>query len=349
MHDREAMQNIVAQLYATMILQQHGSQGVQVLKQLLKSLHRIYDQVPPETQSERFLVFKTLDDTSRPLPVAGAMRVRRMENLAQDLVGPAILQLLDNGEMLLWKQHLMTPIAELAATAIVYEYDNAMERFYAKNEVRVVEKWYEGCLSVFAIPTFSKLREALEHYRAVLARHSVCEILARAWHDSKRLFFREKPEIYMRKSLTQFLVSSLRGTEPRPEQIVDETHPVDIKVTFMHTNRLALIEIKWLGKSVHSDGAVSTEYSAVRARDGAKQLAEYLDANKARAPKHRTRGYLVVYDGRRRGTKPNDKSIKRTQGFHYLNEEISYDPAYHQLRDDFEEPVRLFLEPVCDV
>lgn len=347
MHNLEAMKAIVAELYTTMVVQQHGSRGAVALKHLLQSLHRIYDQVAPESRIEPFIVFKALDDASRPLPLGEAVTVRRIESLAQAITGPAVLQILDNGQILLWKQKLTGSVGELAAKSVVYEYRDANEFFYAKDEVRVVLKPFEGCISIFALPTFSKLREALEHYRTVLARYSTCEILRSAWFDSNRLHFKEKPEKIMRRSLTQYLISTLRHAEPRPEQIVDETHPVDIKVTFMHTNRLALIEIKWLGHSLHPDGAAATPYSAVRARAGAQQLAEYLDSNKPRAPDHVTRGYLVVFDGRRKGLKPNAVTISRADGMHYSDREIDYSPQHHVIRGDFDEPIRMFLEPIC--
>ena len=152
----------------------------------------------------------------------------------------------------------------------------------------------------------------------------------------------------MRDSLTQFLKVCLRGdVEVRPEQIVDETHPADIKVTWFMSNRLAFIEIKWLG-AAKATAKTLTRYSAARARVGAKQLAEYLDANATQAPTHQTRGFLVVLDGRRANVKTSTRRLTYDNGFKYERKEILYSPRYEKVRNDFEIPIRMFMEPICE-
>ena len=152
----------------------------------------------------------------------------------------------------------------------------------------------------------------------------------------------------MRRSLAQFLDIVLRGTaEVRPEQVVDETHPVDVKVTWMFTNRLALVEIKWLGKSMNDEDNITKVFTDVRARTGAKQLAGYLDWNYAETPLHQSRGYLVVIDGRRKGLNRASTSVSLQNGYWYRDKEITYNPKFHLVREDFEEPIRMFAEPIC--
>lgn len=150
----------------------------------------------------------------------------------------------------------------------------------------------------------------------------------------------------MRNSLSYYLKARLRGVEVRPEQIVDSSHPVDIKVSWFLSNRLALIEIKWLGKA-RTKTKISSEFSAARALEGASQLADYLDKNKVQAPTHKTRGYLVIIDGRRAKTKKQTKQINLADGNKYANMEIIYKPKYHDDRTDFEVPIRMFAEPIC--
>ena len=150
----------------------------------------------------------------------------------------------------------------------------------------------------------------------------------------------------MRDSLTQFLKITLRGAEVRPEQNTDESHTIDIKVTFTLTNRLALIEIKWLGKSVRKrPRKITATYSDERARVGAGRLADYLDWYMEQAPTRVTRGYLVVLDGRRHGLKIGTKTLGQQRARYYRNREIQFDPKYHETRDDFDEPLRMFMEP----
>jgi len=152
----------------------------------------------------------------------------------------------------------------------------------------------------------------------------------------------------MRNSLEQHLRSSLRGdVEIRPEQVVDEGNPVDIKVTWQFSNRLALIEIKWLGKSKNSEDQITAKYYDKRAREGAEQLADYLERNKPRASVHITRGYLVIIDGRRYRMSDDAEAINQINGFYYENREVEFDPKFHEVRRDFEPPIRMFVEPIC--
>lgn len=343
MIDKAAMREIVEGLYTTMIVDQHGSAGAVALKKLLLALHQIYDHVEPESVVGPIVVFKPLLDTERPLPEADALSVTDVTSLAQNASGPIAIQILDNGCLLLWRQY---PISaeSLAAVSVVYEYHKRNEYFYAKARKQSVPKFAPGFPSIFATPTFSELKTALEGYKTRMARHSSCIILAAAWLDGNRLFFRTKPESTMRNSLWQFLHSTLRA-EVRPEQNVDETHPVDIKVTWTFSNRLALIEIKWLGASMDSSGAVTTKYTQSRALEGAQQLADYLDSNRRLAPNYITRGYLVVVDGRRKGLVETTKTVNRSDGMHYETKEIKYNPAFHRIREDFDEPIRFFIEP----
>jgi len=112
------------------------------------------------------------------------------------------------------------------------------------------------------------------------------------------------------------------------------------------TNRLALIEIKWLGTS-RDDKKIKSHYSESRAKQGAKQLSDYMDSNKIQAPVHETRGYLVVVDARRAKLTLKRTTISSGDGLKYANSEISYSPKYHESRLDFENPIRMFVNPVC--
>jgi hypothetical protein len=236
-------------------------------------------------------------------------------------------------------------IPAISKKAVVYMFEEGNEKFIVNGVDHLVKAVDTAQRSFFARPTFGSLREALQRYRPRI-RHSSCFLFAEAWEDGNRLFFRSHAEKHMRRSLLQYLDNVLRDAEVRPEQIVDESHPVDIKVTWMYTTRLALIEIKWLGKS-RVDGQITASYDDSRANKGAKQLADYLDANRTRAPEHQTKGYLVVVDGRRRNLNNESQSVTREDGLHYANIAIKFAPEYHKVRDDFEEPTRIFVEPIC--
>lgn len=338
-----AMQEVCKTLYTTRLIAAYGAGAVGALKEILEFLGKFYQHIDPGASKDSIIVFRRLD-TTKP-PSAGALKCKTFGELTQAFQAPATIELLPDGAFALIQSSAPKP-DKLAQSAVVYEYRKQTEVFYAKTDVVVVPKVVQGISSMFAIPTFTELSTALHEYGTKNVRYSSCPVFRKVWSDKCRLFFRPKPEAIMRESLYNFLRIVLRGAEVRQEQNVDETHPVDIKVTWWASTKLALIEIKWLGRC-HQGTKLGTSYSAVRARDGAAQLVGYLDKNKPHSPEHTTRGYLVVVDGRRAKLTVKTKGLPATHAMKYANVEIEYDPKYHTIRTDFEEPVRWFAEPIC--
>jgi hypothetical protein len=333
--------------YGNMVLREHGSLGLRVLEDVIKAVRTIYQYIEPSVCDFPIIVFKTLDENVQPIHSSQPFILNDYQQLVQIVDEECIIRLTENGQLHVWKHHEVDP-ASLSKCAVVYHYVNRLEYFYANNVVQTVPKISTSQASMFAINTFDELLEALKHYKSDQVRYSSCPILQQIWNDDNRLFLKSIPEHYMRDSLTHFLKIRLRGSiEVRPEQIVDDSHPVDIKVTWFLTNRLALIEIKWLGTPMNSDGRKGKTYSDFRAKQGAKQLAEYLEANLQQAPTHVTRGYLVIIDCRRAGLKDTTTIIDQQNGGHFRNHEISFDPQYYKERMDFEMPIRMFAEPKC--
>jgi hypothetical protein len=203
--------------------------------------------------------------------------------------------------------------------------------------------------SQFAVPTFSNLREALQHFARENIRESTCYIFRNVWKGDNRLFFRAKPEATIRNSLTQFLRNSMGADhDVWPEQNVDESHPVDIQVKpRFNNNRLMLIEIKWLGWSVAEDGHVTARHKNPRAQEGANQLAQYLEDQRRFAPSSVIQGYYVIIDGRRENLHEGAITIQRIDGMHYESKELDFSPAHHETRKDFDPPYRMFARPIC--
>jgi hypothetical protein len=347
--DLSVMFEIVQQLYFHMVREQHGPVGEVILKDILKAINTLYKYVEPDSCQGPIIVFKTINEAERPIEVEGAIEVQEICAACRDLGGVFTIQLLESGRVYIWK-NISPSIPDLAACAVVYKYANRAEYFYAKEEKRCVPKLSPIFASAFAAPSFSNLESSLNYYRVSFVRYSSCPILSEIWYDPKRIFLKPHQESKMRKSLTHFLRVVLRdAAEVRPEQNVDETHPVDIKVTWGFSNRIALIEIKWLGTPKYEDGHLGETYTDYRAREGAQQLTDYLDANRPSVPTHISKGYLVVLDARRANLRPETTSLSQNQGFHYRDREIQYDPAFHLLREDFAPPIRMFVEPKCDI
>jgi hypothetical protein len=345
------MLEVAEHLHVTMVTSVHGDQGLPALRALLRAIKALYQRVAPEVHQGTIIIAKALNDS--PLQIQGVQpqTVLSLPTLALPLPDRVIIQPRDNGTYLVWLSTTADP-AQLASEAIVYSFHRGLEKFYAGDKVTEVIKLSTATVgSNFAIPTFYDLAAALERYALSMARHSSCKILQEVWFDNQRLFITTdpKPEAIMRDSLTQFLKSSL-GTEAevRPEQNTDESHPIDIKVEWFMSQKIALIEIKWLGISRDATERRSV-WGQARARKGARQLADYLDKNKTQAPVHETRGYLVVFDARRRGLRLTTTAIEADKGLYFDKQELTFNPEFHVERFDFEVPSRFFLEPICHI
>jgi hypothetical protein len=343
--DREKLREVIAKLPLLAVQRCHGDRGTQSFRELATVIMTVFDYVEPEQLPGAIIIFKCLEDSHRPIAEEDAVVIRNPATLAQEITGNVVLQALSDGRLLLWR-NVEIDIRAVAAIAVVYQYEGRREFFFAGETGTEVEKVGQYA-SLYAIPAFSDVREALEHYRTDMAKESSCKILENVWADSGRLFFVNRPEAIMRDSLIQFLKITVRDAETRPEQNMNARSPVDIKVTFNFSPRIAIIEIKWMGVSIHGNGRIAVRYSDSRARAGARQLVRYLNWNKKEAPHHLTRGYLVVFDARRRSLKQNSAAISPQRGAYYRNRDVQFNPRFDQIRADFEPPIRMFMEPVC--
>lgn len=334
------MKKLVQELYVPMVYDAHGDPGLEALTELLDFLQEFYKLVSPESRRGRLTIIKRLNDT--PLEsLVEALSIRHMPQLSPAAV---IIQISSSGRVFYSQLAAIEPEI-LAADAVVYTLEGQIEKFYAKNQSRIVVNPLPGAASVFATPTFSDLRSALEDYKVRQARRCTCDILQKAWKNQKRLFFRAAPEKLLQHSLARYLDQVLRDVEVRREQKVTPSRPIDIKVTWYLTNRLALIEIKWLGASKGAGGKLK-RYSNARAVEGAQQLVDYLDGNAPQSPMQETKGYLVVIDGRRASLRPGLKAISYQDGFKYANVELVFPKKQYEIRNDFEAPIRMFIEPI---
>lgn len=352
MLDPTVMADIAKNHFLPVVINQFGHEGSKPLRDILEFLKAaLFKRINADVQTGKVIVFKAVGQ-AQPLSLKGSVTLTDIAYLSQEQGGAFTLQLLDNGLLRLWK-HATVDINNLSKRAIVYVYHDRSDRFVAKGKVGTIPNPDPQHASVFAIPTFDSLKEALMYYRAKRATNSACKILTQAWFEEARLFLKtapRKPEEIMRDSLSEFLASHLRGDrDVHPEHNVNASEPVDIRVQWLFSNFQALIEIKWMGKSKNASGKITNRHGAARARAGAKRLAEYLEEEKKQTPMNLQRGYLVVIDARRWKVKASATTVDARKGLHYKTEEITFNPKYHLLRSDFEEPLRMFIAPRLDV
>lgn len=237
----------------------------------------------------------------------------------------------------------------LAGDAVVYHREDEVEHIVSGTKDNVVLKVSTISASAFADPTFTNLDEALDHYGQRISE-TACEVLKPVWEggvDGPRLVLKNKPEHLMRDSLFHALSLVLRRADVTREHVLDSTKPVDIKVSWPQSTAEALIEVKWIGRSMAGPGSKNPyfDFPASRAQEGADQLANYLDIKKSSAAKNTVLGYLVVFDARRKSVKgPNDGLSKENATF-YRSENIAFNPDHMAIRSDFKQPRRWFMEP----
>lgn len=342
----DKLQQIAGASHELAIERAFGRDGMDALRLMQTALRTLYGYLEAEMIAGQLVIMVPIDPQ---VPHAGTV-YREMVNLAGDLAphlrSDSALLILGMDGNISWDPVFPTDLRTISNNAIVYQYHNEREIIFVSGVPKVLINPSNLHVSIFAIPTFKELETALEDYKRRFVRTSSCTIFQKAWNTEDRLIFCNKPEQIMQVSLHNFLSITLRNAEVVREFNVDATpHPVDIRVTWNFTTRLALIEIKWLGEALSANG--TTSYRDARAYAGAKQLEDYLDAYRQQVPNYTARGYLVVIDGRRRGTDHTSTSVTRSNGFYYENRDITYPIPLHTTRVDFAAPTRMFAEPIC--
>lgn len=335
-----------------------GAPGARALRNILESVKALYARIASETLLGSVVIFHEISPCG---PLGNGLGQpedhRDFSGFPSKKFTDVVISVQGNGSYRCWFVSLENPrdlATSLSPDALVYYFNRTDgDVFILHNIWMQVPKFISGFSSVFSNPTFDDLSEALVHYHHSQAKFSNCWVLRGVWYDpEKRLHLRAAPEELMRRSLEQFLRTCFRDVEVRPEQNMSETNPVDIKMTWYSSGRIAIIEIKWLGQSVDPDTNRKTQnYSAGRARSGALQLATYLSQNAERLIGQQARGYLVVFDARRGGLGAVRTSVKlsvsQQDALQYRDQEIDYSSVKAALdRGDMEKPIRLFLEPV---
>ena len=344
----EMIGRVCRETHVPMVQAVFGDAGVDAVFEIMETAKTLYKHVEPERVTGRVVIYRVVPPPGQPgapPPTGPAADFAGLANLTlEDLA----FEIASDGRA--YERTLDAETIEiLAKSAVVYQYSAGHEEFLAGSDRKAVLRLDPAARSQFSVPTFSSLREALQHYARDNVRESTCHVFEQAWFDKNRLFLRAKPEATMRRSLTQFLRNRLGADhDVWPEQNVDESHPVDIQVKPRFTNnRLMLIEIKWLGLSAADDGHITARHKNPRAQEGADQLAQYLDDQRRFAPSDVIQGYYVIIDARREDLHEGATTISAANGLYYESQELAFDPAHDLLRPDFDPPYRMFARPIC--
>lgn len=341
--DPAEMVGIAEQLYVARLAATMGPEGTEALKRLLLMVRQVHLAITTERMTNGLVVVCAVDrdDPCLPGPSASFTDASALTAYFDGKTTLTVQVSIDG--LRVWTRPLEQ---DLSFDFVGYRYSVPhRETIFTRNaqyDVPVIRM----SASYFGIPYFMDLKRSLEQYGETWVKDSTCEIFNESWLDPHRLLFAPEPEFRMRRSLQRHLRSGLRehtSVSIMPEQNINETRPVDIKVTWA-CNRVALIEIKWLGKSAAqgSDRCTQKHYAG-RAKEGASQLRDYLDAYHKEVPHEEARGYLAVYDARRRNVTAPPSTISAADAAYYRYQEIEYD-AEILARPDFEQPARFFCE-----
>lgn len=357
--DQEAVQRAAAMIFWADVRDVFGEEGVVSLKNMLNSIREFFQAIPPDQMATTFVfICRIQESETEGLEWEGMERFatalsrdslfghrRRMEGASSILI-----EVRSDGRYDLATSAELPSLEAMSYSSIVFMNQDGMDRFYFGGRSKTMPALATGAVSNFAAATVGDLDEALERYRQVAAEVS-CPVLQHVWiggRNGHRLVFMNKPEATMRRSLEWFLNTSIAGdVSVRPEHNTDETKPVDLIVNWFGSKMRALIEIKWLGDSLSggSDGTQFTSYRDVRAQEGAKQLVDYLDREQSTDPTAALKGYLVVFDGRRRSVVKPAVPLTAEDALYYRDREINMTRDYSEERTEIAPVIRYFMEP----
>lgn len=338
------------------ILLQTGDQScVDASILIAKKLKELYRYFEPALFSGEVFVFVHL--AGEPVfDTAGGTQIFDMNVLLHRRDGILAIQLFEDGRLIMWdsadEDKLRTD-----NNIVTYLFRGDEESFIARTlEINITICPFG---SRFATQ-YLDLVQALDEYKVSMVLRSTCPLLRQAWFNDKLIFFmgggKDLPEKHLQKSLHYFLnvvlKVHLRGARLvlREFNLVDENNrPVDIAVYWSEANRMALIEIKWLGKSKNPDGTLSkTKYDNGRVNEGLLQLKGYFDTARQNSPETIIQAYLVMIDGRRNKTNQDTQAVTFEDGMHYESVElvVAEDRKYYDDQPGFNTPIRMFAAPI---
>ena len=361
MLNSENIRELVKQTYVVHVLQTFGDEGRAALDRLHDGIVQFYSFCPPDLLNHPLTICSPLRATPNdplsakfgtPIFCASA-KLAAIEVEKNTATSGCFVELCTDGTFrVISMTDAEIDFDEFGGCSIIYRFENDTDRVMFEGYDAFIPKVHSSLKSSFARPTYSSLEEVFASYNETAA-DCQCRILASVWEgnvDGPRLVLVNRPEAIMRNSLSQALSMMLGGeASVRPEQNVDELKPVDIRVEWHGSDASALIEIKWVGRSTAKPttdaGSPFRDYGVARAREGSKQLADYMDRNLKSDRRIKPKGYHVVFDARRNNVGGPTDRVTKTDGLHYALEEIDYDPNHFEIRDDFGPYVRFFLRP----
>lgn len=333
----------------------NNTKAITSLEKVTQTLTELFNFFEPAYFSNAFFVILELNNE----PVLPKNKSKSITFDKEQLINQKssfIIQIIENYLYLCEEFDISNYISN--ENLLIYKFESNREFFFAnKKEFEITEQPLGSKFS----NEFCELNKFLNQYAISKVRHSSCPIFNKSWNDEKRIFFKsggkDIPESYMQKSIKNFIddIRIFKGEigqyEANREHILGAKKPVDILIKWEKSNRIAIIEIKWLGKSMNNKGKITSKHDNSRANEGYKQLKEYYELIKTDNPTKIIKCFLVVFDGRRWQSNETTTSISYANGMHYAEKELEIedDKKYWIIFPNIEIPIRMFVEPICDL
>lgn len=358
MPDREIITSI-SSYYPLQILKEYNNDPLSTksLEIIAKSLKEIYRYFEPAFFTGDFYMCRQFED-SYCFPLEKGAQLFDKNILLNKTHGTTIIQAFSDGNFYIWEGEDPSTLFN-NPRVLTYRFNLNKDYFIAMgNEIDVTIS-PKG--SRYA-PQFVDLLKVLDSYKRDRIYHSSCPTFKNSWHDNNRIFFRSEgsgnniPEKFMQESLFEFLrvQDSLRGIsmENLREFNVNpgQPKPIDIRIQWKEANRVALIEMKWIGAVKSSaTGKTTSNNSPRQATPGYIQLKGYYDSALRDLPNTIIKSHLVVIDGRRNNVKGTTTTISYANGMHFKDAPLEIDEAnrYYESIPGFEFPIKMFAAPIC--
>jgi hypothetical protein len=358
MPDREEIIRTITKHYVIKVMKAFNEieGSSKALEVMAKGLNEIYRYFEPAFFVGNLYVVKSLND-SFLLDKSRATVIYDKNILLNRLGGNLVVQIFEDESIYLWDSESIDD-PEMLSNSLIYHYYHNKEFFFANGEKIDITITNRG--SRFATQ-FEDLLGILKDYENNQIMHSSCSYFTQCWKDANRLFFvgggrgNNIPEKYMQESLAVYLSTVLsRGIKLetiREYNIVadySKPKPVDVKITWREANRVAIIEIKFLGMVKPNSGGTSYTHDDRRANDGLSQVKEYHDKILSDVPTTMIKSHLLVIDGRRNNLTASQTVISYVDGMHYKDIDIRVDDdkRYFDSVPGFERPIKVFAAPI---
>jgi hypothetical protein len=137
---------------------------------------------------------------------------------------------------------------------------------------------------------------------------------------------KNSPEKFMRDNLRSYLNEHMQARFQIEVELPVSKNKLDLYTEV--NGKFYFIEIKWLGKSINTDGtSISCNYTDSRARQGVKQTLQYIKELKNNTNNNIKCGILVIFDGR------EEKKEIDYDSFHFVEPDLLKYNNYFKVYD----------------